>query len=61
MTSTSQTPNINEDQQVKTLDVPVGELVSNGGFTVEVRWIASGIVETTIDYTLEVQLIYHFD
>jgi hypothetical protein len=46
-----------EQEQVKTLDVPPAQLVTNGGFTVEVRWISSTPLQT-IDFTLDVELSY---
>jgi len=53
----SQHPKANEVETVKTLDVPVGQLAQNGGFSVEVRWLASPPTHS-VDFTLVTLLQY---
>ncbi len=45
------------DTQTDELDVPLAELITNGGFTLQVR--GNGLPETSEQYTLDVELYYH--
>ena len=60
ITSFSQIVNPTLEEQVKTLDVPLAQVVIDGEFTVEVQYIPTGILPRTVDYSLQVQVLYSF-
>jgi PKD repeat protein len=57
-TTTSQLPNPQKDPQEKTLDVPVGQVQTAGGFRVAVQYRSSELATPTIAFTLAVLLDY---
>ncbi len=61
VSTATQLPDPDAAEQEKTLDVPTGQLVTNGGFTIVVQLEAFGVQDPSVAYTLEVQLIYHFE
>ena len=56
--SVSQVVNPTLDDQEKTLDVPLAQIVVDGSCTVEVRYATTGLPRT-VEYSLQVQVEYH--
>ena len=57
--SVSQLVNPTLDNQEKTLDVPLAQVVVDGEFSVEVRYTTAGLPRT-VEYTVQVQVLYSF-
>ncbi len=56
--SATQLVNPTLDDQEKTLDVPLAQIVVDGSFSVEVRYTTAGLPRT-VEYSFQVQVEYH--